>query len=97
MVHVLHLSVLHFDGGFYHSVFLDELLNVYLASIVLLLQTLGVRVVVGLLILPLDALSRLLLGAAALLLGQDLLKAAQRRLAELAFAGLLLFSAGNVL
>lgn len=97
LFHVLHLSVLHFDGSLYGPVFLNELLNVDLASVVLLLETLGVGVVVRLLLLPLDAFSRLLLGATPLLLGQQGIKTAQRRLAKLSFARLLLFCTGNVL
>ena len=75
-----------------------KLLDVDLPTIVLLLEAIGIRGVVRLLLLPLDALSRLLLGrSTAFLLGEDLLQAAERRLAELSFARLFLFCARNIL
>jgi len=77
---------------------LYKLLDIDLPTIVLLLEAVGIRGVVRLLLLPLDALSRLLLGRpTALLLGEDLLQAAERRLAELSFARLFLFCTRNVL
>ena len=75
-----------------------KLLDIDLATIVLLLEAIGIGGVVRLLLLPLDALSRLLLGRpTALLLCEDLLQAAERRLAELSLARLFLFCPRNVL
>ena len=64
LLHVLHLSTLHLDGVLDDFVFLNELLYVNLSTIVLLLETMCIRSVVGLLLLLLllvDVLPRLFL------------------------------------
>lgn len=60
----MHLSTLHLDGVLDDFVFLNELLYVNLSTIVLLLETMCIRSVVGLLLLLLllvDVLPRLFL------------------------------------
>ena len=74
------------------------MLDVDLSTIVLLLEAVGIRGIVWLLLLPVNALSRMLLGrTTALLWGENLLQAAERWLAELSFVWLFLFCAWNVL
>lgn len=75
----LHLHTLLFYCIFNNFIFLDNLLDIHLTSIIFLLKTLGIRTIVVIVRLA-DVFSRLFLTCARLILfvvHQDLLKAAQ--------------------